>query len=585
MIDRHARRAVRPFIDIAVLALAWSVLSLAVGIPARPDALFTDWHIGLSLEVAIGLGLLAAWRALGLPRNRVWIALFTAAVVLTATIQLADMTARAVVARPLNIVLDITLIPALFDVMQTTLGGWRATGAIIAIIALIVLSAFLVYKLLHLTDRRMGNPAARVGAGVIVLVAAGLTAGQHSAGALIAGYHPMNTGGMRAWEIQIDKFAENQRRRAAFLQAATEDPLNGWRPGNGSTPPEASLFDRLNGADVLLIYIESYGRSAVEDPLYADTVRPVLERLDARFTDAGLSSRSGWMTAPMVGGQSWLAHATMLSGLWINDQAFFHLFVAEPRLTLVDMFNRAGYRTAAYMPAITLPWPEGRRYDFDRIYEVRDMDYAGPKWYWGTIPDQWVLDFLERGERQRPAEGDRAPLFVKAALISSHAPWLPTPEVVPWETLGDGEIYDQWAGQGDPPHVVWRDQDRIQQKYRESVAYSIEAVGDYVANFADDETLVIFLGDHQPATLITGLDAGFDVPVHVVSGDRNLVDAFADLDFRPGLIPAADATPHRMDIFRNWMVQAYSSLPESVEDGLVSETEAESTAPAISPDS
>ena len=36
---------------------------------------------------------------------------------------------------------------------------------------------------------------------------------------------------------------------------------------------------------------------------------------EARLAAAGLAMRSGYLTAPMVGGQSWLAHASLLSGL------------------------------------------------------------------------------------------------------------------------------------------------------------------------------------------------------------------------------------------------------------------------------
>jgi hypothetical protein len=573
-----ADRNAHVFKNAGAIMLIWAALSLLVGIPPYPNALFTDWHIGISMEIAIVLGVIAAWQALGLPATRVLVVLASVVVVLTILVRLADMTARGVVARPLNIILDVTLIPALFHVVQTTAGYWGAAGLVAAAAAAIIIMAFLVYWMIGNAAERFKYPATRFIFAGAALVGAVVYGFQLNAGPVLAGYYPINDGATHAWQAQARQFADNRRRRTEFVVATADDPLNDWPSGTGET---SRLFDKLDGADVLLIYIESYGRSAVEDELYTDTFVPLLETLDERFAEDGLHSRSGWMTAPMVGGQSWLAHATMLSGLWINDQAFFHLLVAEPRVTLVDMFNRAGYRTAAYMPAITLPWPEGRRYNFDRIYEVRDMPYTGPTWYWGTVPDQWVLDFMERGERSG-APGidgigigdpdDRPPLFAMAALISSHAPWLPTPEVVPWEELGDGQIYERWANVGDPPHVVWRDQSRIQEKYRQSVAYSIEAVGDYVANFADDETLVIFLGDHQPATLITGMDASFDVPVHVVSGNPNLVDAFAELDFRPGLVPGPDAAVHTMDIFRNWMVTAFSTMPQSDRETILAET-------------
>ena len=80
------------------------------------------------------------------------------------------------------------------------------------------------------------------------------------------------------------------------------------RDGYADLPPEA-ILPALRGTDVFVIFVESYGRSALENPLYAPTVTAALEDADARLAAAGLAARSGFLTAPMVGGQSWFAHA------------------------------------------------------------------------------------------------------------------------------------------------------------------------------------------------------------------------------------------------------------------------------------
>ena len=94
---------------------------------------------------------------------------------------------------------------------------------------------------------------------------------------------------------------------------------------------------------------------------------------------------------------------------------------------------------------------------FDAIYNADDLGYQGQPFNWVTMPDQFTLAAFERLELSRP---DRAPLVAQIALVSSHAPWVPVPELLPWDTLGDGQEFDQWALSGDPPEVVWRDHDR-----------------------------------------------------------------------------------------------------------------------------
>ena len=61
------------------------------------------------------------------------------------------------------------------------------------------------------------------------------------------------------------------------------------------------LFQAVAGKDVVLIFVESYGRSAVEDPRYAGVTRPRLQSVQAMLDAAGLQSASAssprWTTA------------------------------------------------------------------------------------------------------------------------------------------------------------------------------------------------------------------------------------------------------------------------------------------------
>ena len=159
--------------------------------------------------------------------------------------------------------------------------------------------------------------------------------------------------------------------------------------------PADRLLARLDGADVLLMFIGSYGRSALEQPSYARTLANArsLRRAPRR---ARPPRASAWLTSPTVGGQSWLAHGTLESGLWLPDQAHYEALLRSERLTLTRAFARAGYRTVALKPAITRPWPEGERLGFAQIYAAADLGYAGKPYNWVTMPDQYTLAAFER---------------------------------------------------------------------------------------------------------------------------------------------------------------------------------------------
>src|SRR5205823_9682478 len=112
----------------------------------------------------------------------------------------------------------------------------------------------------------------------------------------------------------------------------------------------------LRGKDVIVAFVESYGRVAVEGSAFSPQIDSVLDTGTSRLRAAGFSSRSAWMTSPTFGGISWLAHSTLQSGLWIDNQQRYNKLVASDRFTLSDAFKRAGWRTVGYLPANDHDW-------------------------------------------------------------------------------------------------------------------------------------------------------------------------------------------------------------------------------------
>lgn len=328
---------------------------------------------------------------------------------------------------------------------------------------------------------------------------------------------------------------------AAFRAAALNDPF----------PSGAGLLDRLGGRDVLVIFIESYGRSSFDTPLYAQTHGPILRAAEQKLAAAGLQSRSGWLTSPIAGGQSWLAHTTLASGLTISNQQRYRALLTSPRRSLWQIADEAGYRTAAIMPAITMAWPEGERMGFGQILAAADLGYRGKPFNWVTMPDQFTL---ARGPGLLTAS--ERPLMAQIVLISSHAPWVPVPKLLDWQALGDGEVFDAMATAGDPPEVVWRDRDRVRAQYRLSLDYALETVMDFAARQGPDAPLMLILGDHQAAGFVA-LNSSRDVPLHVV-GPAEALAPIADWGFASGLFPAS-APVWPMEAFRDRFLQSYSS--------------------------
>ena len=150
-------------------------------------------------------------------------------------------------------------------------------------------------------------------------------------------------------------------------------------------------------------------------------------------------------------------------------------------------------------------------------------------------------------------------MFAEVSLVSSHAPWTPIlPVLDDWDSIGDGSVFAPWANAGETPADLWRDSDRVREHFALSVDYAINAMIGYAERYVDARTLLIVIGDHQPAPLITGDEASRAVPIHVMSGDRSLLQPFLEWGFNPGAFPDSDRPAPTMDGFRDWFIRAFS---------------------------
>lgn len=499
----------------------------------------------IALEAVIVVGLF-----LYLPRGR-WTALASVATAVATLVALVlalgDTAARMSLARPLNLYLDLRLVSSIGDLLRGTLGqGWSVLVATLALLLAGALLVGLALALRGLTGGLRGAVSPRFG---LALVAVGLAAVPlrwiHPSGVVLG--LPVVTLA-REQGVHLRRMLQERERFAAEM---AEAPFR--------LHPASHELPGLGGRDVILAFIESYGMTAIEDQRYAPVLEPRLDALEMGLREAGLHIVTGRLVAPSQGGMSWLGHGSMLSGLWLDNQLRYDLLLASEHPTLVDDFRAAGYRTAALMPAITLAWPEGVRFGYDEIFARADIDYAGPPLNWVTMPDQFTWSFLEQAIR---SNADPRPLFAEIGFISSHAPWTPILEVIDdWDSIGDGAVFQRWDGAGERPDELWRDGDRVREHYARSVAYAVDAMAGYARRYIDDDVLLIVLGDHQPAPLITGDDAPRTVPVHVISSDRALLEPFEAWGFTDGSRPPDGVEPERMSAFRPWFLATFSSAP------------------------
>jgi len=313
-------------------------------------------------------------------------------------------------------------------------------------------------------------------------------------------------------------------------------------------------LEALDGRNVTMILIESYGRGALDSATHQRPIDEALERLAARLSERGLAVTSAWLAPPTYGGGSWFAHATLTTGVKVWLPLDYDLLLESNVAPLSRFMKRAGYSTLNVMPGTTRAWPQEHFYAFDQTLYAKDFDYAGPWFSWGQFPDQYVLDGVRR------CCSKRQPLYKELKLVSSHVPWRAVPPVIDdWDSIGNGGVYHRAAGTRQYS-MKWSNLKQAHDPYMASIVYDLDVVGDFIRRFESKDTLVFILGDHQPVKEASRSDL-WDVPIHV-AGPEDLVARFqATSGFGPGLRPPHDGVPLAMEAFLPLFLRSLSKSP------------------------
>lgn len=524
---------------VAALAMAAGLIFAVLVLPNHPDAMGWNTLKRWPLELPL---LLLGMVAIGLRWGASYI--FALLLLVAVVIKVADFAMFSAFNRTFNPVLDTFLIGAGLSLLRDSIGGVLTVLTIIGAAGLLVLIFLALERSLRVWATLAPTRPLRVSAAALALLGAGWV--MADVGHHLEYWRFDKSPPGSAWTTRL-----TLKRGIEVEQTATELARFTAEAQRDTYADTTGLLNALEGRDVLLIWIESYGRASFDNPLYAPTHLETLREAEAEIARSGMAMKSGWLTSPTSGGQSWLAHGTLASGLWTSDNGRYSAMLASDHKWLFHFAQDAGYGTTAIMPAITMAWPESRVMGFDKVIPAADIPYKGARFRWVTMPDQFTLATY-------PAllPTDARPDFVQIALISSHAPWTPIPDMVPWEEIGDGTIFNEMADRGPKPKDLWRDRDAVRDAYRRSVDYTLRATFSHVARLGEDAPLVIVMGDHQPAGFVAGSD-NKDVAAHMI-GPPGLLGLIGHWGWTDGLVPAADDPVRRMDSFRNDFLDAFT---------------------------
>jgi hypothetical protein len=504
----------------AGLSLALFVLNFALTFHnVWPTLAITTRH-EFSVEIAVLILVLALYSRFIRPLST-RILTVTALLLTAMTIaRYIEVTAPALFGRRINLYWDAKYIPhvteMLVEVANPLMVTLIITGGLLALAG--------IFTSLRLALKRISTGLANTVEQRVVATTMGLMIIIFA-----AGYSGLPLQRVIMFSIPITKTYWQQ---AEFIATVIADEANDVLP---DTEPLGNFeLPRLGNADVLVQFIESYGAVAFDSPIVSEIIAASHEQFANTIKNTDRRVVSAFIQSPTFGGNSWLAHSSFMTGLDIKHLSTYDLLLTQDRPTMASRFAALGYRPVALMPGLRAEWPEGMFYKFEDIYGAKKLNYNGPEFGWWRIPDQFSLAKLAESEM---GNDPRDPLFLFFTSLSSHMPFRPTPPYQQdWpRILSDNPFEKQALDKSLSLLPEWKN---MQPGYAETLAYTFTYISGFLSKQQDRDLVWIIIGDHQPPANVSGKDVRWDVPVHIVSENSEIIAALLQSGFTEGMTPA-----------------------------------------------
>ena len=465
------------------------------------------------------------------PRRNRWLFLPVSVLILVYILYgMGEALKQHVYRRPFVPWTDLEFIPPLLNMIFRTGAFGKGIVLVVGGGLIVILSMALIYLLIRGLERRIRLVGPWYSGGIALLFTA--------AGIVVGFGKPLTL--VMAGQIRppIESNLSSSITPATIGDAA-KSSVN---PGDAAL----TVLPWLGGRNLYLFIIESYGETLYANPLHFELMNSTFIEVESELNDAGFTVLSQFLRSPTFGGTSWLADATLLTGVVVDTQQKYNEVFRSDIENMTHLLNRAGYYTIMSAPGTRLAYDEWKRfYTFDEYYFLTDFGYQGPFFTFGVMPDQYQINEIRRKVLSRKRD---VPVFTEFILVSSHTPFSRVPPYIDdWESIGDGSEYhtlpsetfrNNWLTGGEYP-----------EGYTSSVRYVLNVVSRFLIEFVDDSAVIIITGDHQPKFPVSEKGASFSVPMHILSRDADVIEPFRHYGFSESFQPRNPEPHPGLEIF------------------------------------
>ncbi len=294
--------------------------------------------------------------------------------------------------------------------------------------------------------------------------------------------------------------------------------------------------------NLIFIFLESYGSFTLSNEANKNDIKKGIEKLSKTLTKNNFHAVSSLSESPVASGGSWLSHSSILFGAKVKDTAAHDLIFGATNYpaglaSIPKFLSKLGYKTKLASTVShgknEVNWSKLRNsYPFEDIMLIDDFNYTGKKVYFNgnryTIPDEYTLNY------SFDSITDKSPYFLCVSTTNSHYNFVtPTKAVNNWldYLTEDFELTDGLKKNG-------------LQNYFTGMKYHFDYINTFFSSQKLENTNIVIIGDHQPP-MVTPLHIDKNTPIHIISKNKDFLNAFKEFGFTDGLWPnKANNTRH-----------------------------------------
>lgn len=292
---------------------------------------------------------------------------------------------------------------------------------------------------------------------------------------------------------------------------------------------KVKLTDKPN---IVVVSVESLGSVIFKESKFNSDINSLIQLKQNKLDQNGIHLASSFTKSTIYSGASWLAFSSFLNGIEIENELEYADVFKSSKLKNYTSFpsflKQNGYFNiylsglVAKFKYFKIDWKTLTNVTkADHFLTYQEINYQNKLLHFGdikAIPDEYSLNTA-----YQIAKG-KAPFFLFFPSLNSHYQWHS-----PLKSQGQWKDYDHLDFETTEINKSFSE-----KKYIDSIKYQYDYLINFIQKNADDNTVFVLFGDHQPPK-ITPKGMNKNTALYIISKNHDFIESFHKEGFHNSL--------------------------------------------------